>query len=151
MGFLFFLVFLGASCTGVENSTKSNAKIENAVRSLLDTQVQAWNRGDMQGFLDGYLKSSELIYASSGRIFYGEEQVHALYQEGFPEGAVGHLSFSELDVHPLGEKTAWTLARFRLETDEGIRTGIFTLIVKEAETGWRIVHEHSSAMPAASN
>src|SRR5205823_2691312 len=37
---------------------------ETAVRKVLDDQVSAWNRGDLEGFMIGYWNSPDVTYYS---------------------------------------------------------------------------------------
>ncbi|MDH3216645.1 MAG: DUF4440 domain-containing protein, partial [Candidatus Krumholzibacteria bacterium] len=42
-----------------------------AIRAVLEGQVKAWNEGNIEEFLDGYIKSPELLFASRGTFSRG--------------------------------------------------------------------------------
>ena len=121
-----------------------------AVRQLLEEQVAAWNRGDLEGFMRGYWRSDSLTFYSGGTVTRGWRTTLDRYRRRYQgEGReMGALAF---DVHDVtlparGEAVArggWSLA-FR-ESRSG---GLFTLLLHwfPAE-GWRVVHDHTSAAP----
>lgn len=117
-----------------------------AIRDVLDQQVAAWNRGDLEGFMEGYWKSDELTFFSGNDRTSGWEGTLKRYRDKYQgEGKeMGQLAFSELEIEMLGADAAFVRGRFTLETSVGKPTGLFTLIVKKLPEGWRIVHDHTS-------
>lgn len=120
---------------------------EAAIRATLDGQVAAWNRGDLEGFMEGYLRGEELVFTSGGRVRRGWETTLGKYRErygGAPE-TMGRLSFDEIEVHLLGEGAAWVLGRWKLTwPDMSTEGGVFTLVMTKAREGWKVVHDHTS-------
>ena len=47
-------------------------RIIAAVRAVLDAQVAAWNRGDVEGYMDGYWRSEETVFAPEERDVYSK-------------------------------------------------------------------------------
>jgi hypothetical protein len=118
------------------------------VRALLDAQVEAWNRGDVEGFMAGYLNSPELRFASGGDVTRGWQETLERYRRRYPDrAAMGTLSFVDVDVRSLGPGWAAAHGRYVLERAEDRPTGLFTLLVERLPEGWRIVHDHTSAAP----
>jgi beta-aspartyl-peptidase (threonine type) len=119
-----------------------------AVRELLEMQAEAWNRGDLEGFLAGYWNSPNLTFAGAGGITRGWAAVRERYRRSYPgRGAMGRLTFSDLEITELGPAAVFVLGRWQLERAEDRPGGVFTLIVREFPEGWRIVHDHTSAFP----
>ena len=122
------------------------AATERAVRNVLDAQVEAWNRGDIEGFMDGYLDSERLRFASGGRVHYGWQATLERYRNTYPDrAAMGALAFTDLDVQVLGEERALVFGRFELVREGDRPHGLFTLILERRQDGWRVVHDHTSA------
>jgi beta-aspartyl-peptidase (threonine type) len=117
------------------------------VRQVLDSQVAAWNKGDLKGFMAGYWKSEELTFFSGDKIERGWQATYDRYQKRYQaEGReMGKLSFSDLDIQMIDSDTAWVRGRWKLVTSKDTPGGLFTLIVKKFPEGWRIVHDHTSA------
>ena len=121
---------------------------EVAVRQLLDEQVAAWNRGDLEGYMAGYWRSPELTFYSGGTITRGFAPTLERYRRRY-QGAgneMGRLSFDEVAVEVIGPGAALARGRWRLERSDGkpLR-GLFTVLLRKLDDGWRIVHDHSSA------
>lgn len=116
-----------------------------AITSILEEQQSAWNRGDVDSFMKGYWNSPELTFASSSGITRGWQPVQARYQKRYPNReAMGHLDFSELEVHPLGKEAAFVLGRWHLKRSSDELGGIFTVVFQRFPEGWRIIHDHTS-------
>ncbi|MBI5849538.1 MAG: DUF4440 domain-containing protein [Planctomycetes bacterium] len=134
------LVLVSASlgaCTG--------APIPQAeLQAVLDTQREAWNRGDLEGFMATYEHGDELGFVGASGLTRGWEQTLANYRRGYPDAASrGRLDFELLSVRPLGADHAIVVGRYHLERAEPA-DGFFTLLVARTADGLRILHDHSS-------
>ena len=119
---------------------------QTAILSVLAAQQEAWNRGDVESFMKGYWNSPELTFAGSSGIIRGWEPVLERYRKSYPDRqAMGHLDFSELEVHPLGSDAALVLGRWHLKRSSDEPGGVFTLVFRRFPEGWRIIHDHTSA------
>jgi beta-aspartyl-peptidase (threonine type) len=117
------------------------------VQKLLDDQVTAWNRGDLDGFMQGYSKSKDLTFFSGDTIETGWEATLARYRRTYQsEGKeMGQLSFTDSTLELLGPDAALFAARWHLLMRNGSkREGLTTVICKRTKEGWKIVHDHSS-------
>jgi ketosteroid isomerase-like protein len=116
-----------------------------AVAAVLTMQQDAWNRGDVAAFMEGYWKSPELTFAGSSGITRGWQPVMDRYRKNYPDQkAMGHLDFSDLEVRPLGKDAAVVIGRWHLKRESDELGGIFTLVFQEFPEGWRIIHDHTS-------
>ena len=117
-----------------------------AIEATLARQRDAWNAGDIEGFMAAYAKEG-LVFTSGGKIRRGFDETLARYRERYAdEGAMGTLAFSDLEVTGLGPDAAMVLGRYRLTDTPEAGEGVFTLIVRRSEDGsWVIVHDHTSA------
>lgn len=116
------------------------------VRRLLEEQAAAWNRGDVEGFVDGYWKSDLLTFAGSGGVTRGWDGLLARYRRTYPNrAAMGTLSFSDLEITLLASDAALVLGRWRLDRERDTPGGIFSLIVRRIGGNWRVVHDHTSS------
>jgi beta-aspartyl-peptidase (threonine type) len=129
-------------------AARSDVDPEASVRDVLNQQVVAWNKGDLDGFLAGYWNSPKVVFMSGGQRFDGYSAMRDRYRRRYKaEGkAMGQLAFSELDVVALGPESALARGRFKLTMPDGTKpTGLFTLIMRKFPDGWKIVHDHTSA------
>ncbi len=118
-----------------------------AIRSVLSAQVAAWNRGDIRAFMDGYERSEQTTFVGA-TITKGHAQVLANYLKRYPtREAMGALTFSGLEIRPLGDAYASVLGHFQLDrpaTAGGPKGGIFTLLFRKTPLGWKIILDHTS-------
>lgn len=121
---------------------------EQAVRDLLQDQVDAWNQGSIRRFMEGYAQTDTLRFASGGNVWRGWEQTLQRYEETYSdEGLMGTLEFSDLEIWPVSEDFVVVFGRWQLRRSESYTNigGLFTLLVERGPDGWRIVHDHTSA------
>ena len=125
---------------------QSNAS-EGDIRSVLEAQQAAWNRGDVEGFMQGY-EASEATTFVGATITHGYQQVLDNYRRRYPtKEKMGQLAFSELGVRLLGGDYASVIGKWHLarSTDEGgDKGGIFTLLFRKTARGWKIILDHTS-------
>ena len=117
------------------------------VRALLDRQVADWNRKDLDGFLDGYWDSPEVVFQSGGERSRGFAAMRDRYRKNYrAEGKeMGTLAFSDVEIEALGPDVALARGRWSLVKSDGSRPhGLFTLILRRLPGGWKIVHDHTS-------
>lgn len=120
--------------------------IAAAVLDVLDAQVEAWNEGDLEGFMAGYLRSEELRFTSGSEVRRGWRHTLERYRETYPDrAAMGSLAFEDLDVRVLSEHAAMVFGRFRLTRESDEPTGLFTLLVERHGEQWLIVADHTSS------
>src|SRR5438094_1632090 len=133
------------------NVSAAAALTPNAVaeiRSILRAQQDAWNRGDIDGFMNGYARSASTVFISEDSIRRGWETVRARYRQKYSDRAkMGILSFSDIEINLLSSDAAVVVGRWKLERAKDRPYGRFTLIFRRLPAGWRIVHDHTSAAP----
>ncbi|MGI9103001.1 MAG: YybH family protein [Terriglobales bacterium] len=120
---------------------------KTAIRQLLAGQVDAWNRGDLEGFMAGYWKSPELTFFSGNTITRGWQPTMERYRNRYQgEGKeMGKLDFFDLQIEMLAPDAAFVRGHWHLEMKDGkTPEGLFTVMLRKLPAGWRIVHDHSS-------
>lgn len=116
------------------------------VRAVLTAQVEAWNQGDITGYMAGYWKSDSTVFLSDGSIIHGFDEVADRYAKRYAtREQMGTLSFEELQVRMLSKSVAVAHGIWRLKRMSDEPWGRFTLIVEKKPEGWRIVHDHTSS------
>ncbi len=116
-----------------------------AIRSVMDQQQAAWNRGDVGAFLKGYWESPELTFSGDAGTTRGFAGVQERYRRNYPDqAAMGELKFSELEFRFLGPKAALVLGHWHLTREKGDVGGVFSLVWQKFPQGWKIVHDHTS-------
>jgi beta-aspartyl-peptidase (threonine type) len=133
---------LGAPDKGRDADVKS-------INEVLSAQQAAWNRGDVDAFLIGYWRSPELTFSGGNGVSRGWDGVLARYKKSYPNhAAMGQLEFSDLEFRFLGPDAALVLGQWHLKREGGDIGGVFTLVWQKFPDGWKIIHDHTSAVGA---
>jgi hypothetical protein len=137
-----WLIFLNLLAFG-DVSAQSNA--EKKIRLILDGQTEAWNRGDLKAFMDGYWENDSLMYIGKSGITYGYARTLASYQKNYGDTArMGKLRFDLIHVRRLSHRYFHVVGKWSLKRSAGDVGGHYTLIFKLIRRKWVIVSDHSS-------
>lgn len=118
---------------------------EQTIRSLIDEQRQAWNRGDIEGFMATYWKSDSLMFIGKSGVTYGWQNTLNNYKKGYPDtAAMGKLAFDLLEIKRLSVMYFFVVGKWHLTRSIGDVGGHFTLLFKKVKNKWVIVADHSS-------
>ena len=121
---------------------------QEEIRAVMDTQVAAWNRGDIDGFASSYENSPKLLFVGKS-LARGYQQMVARYKHEYPTPAkMGKLTFSGLEINILSADWANVVGHFHLDRSQpngGNLDGVFTLLFHHTAAGWRILQDHTSA------
>jgi ketosteroid isomerase-like protein len=141
------LIFLACIVCSTQAQTPSVAA---EISALLHAQAEAWNKGDIDGYMDGYWKSDSLIFTSGATVQRGWNATIRKYKTSYAtREKMGRLEFSDLEISGLSDSSAWVLGRWKLLRAHDSPGGVFTLIVRKFTDGWKIIHDHTSVAPAA--
>ncbi len=126
---------------------------EAAIRATMANQVAAWNRGDIDGFMQGYENSPQTTFIGS-TIAHGFAPILTRYHAAYATRAqMGTLRFDDLAVRLLpcaarSVEYAVVTGRFHLErATHGAAAkddGVFSLVWRKGPQGWKILLDHTS-------
>lgn len=123
----------------------SQSKDEKTIIAGLEEQRLAWNRGDLNSFMDMYWKSDSLMFIGKAGITYGWQNTLDNYKKGYPDtAAMGKLKFDILEVKRLSVIYFHVVGKWHLTRSIGDVGGHFNLIIKKVKDKWVIVADHSS-------
>ena len=143
-----FLAYLAAVLMlvgAVSADPNREAQGTAAVQQLLDRQVSAWNSGDLDGYMAGYWKSSQLSFFSNGKKTLGWQPTLEHYRERYKSNKNGmgkltlKVELQQIDESLVLGRGEWSL----IMPDGSTPHGLTTLVVRKLPEGWRIVHDHS--------
>ena len=143
------LLILAATVFGASDIAAADPTAE--IREILHAQQRAWNRGDIEGFMNGYARSRSTIFVSEDTVTRGWQTVRNRYKKKYSDREkMGTLAFSDLEITPLGPSAAIVIGRWQLKRKIDKPHGRFTLVFRHLTEGWRIVHDHTSAAAPSS-
>ena len=143
------LVALAINASGGGRPKKgSETSDSKEIRGVLDRQVEAWNRRDLEGFMQGYWNSDQLSFYSGGTKTSGWQATIDRYRKTYQsEGReMGRLEFSDLQIEILGPQAAFVRGRWNLKMSASEPGGLFTLIFRKLQGRWQIVHDHTGSV-----
>lgn len=118
---------------------------EKSVTTILKEQSEAWNRGDIEGFMKGYWESDSLMFIGKSGVTYGWNNTLANYRKGYPDAAaMGKLTFTILKVKSLSDQYQQVVGKWHLDREKGNVEGHFTLLFQKIKGRWVIIMDHSS-------
>lgn len=118
---------------------------EDLIRDVLQTQQDAWNRGDIPAFMEGYWKSEDLRFASRADITLGWQETLDRYLKSYDSAEkMGKLDFDIAQVDVLGPSDALVFGRWELMRTHDTPHGVFTLHFRKIDGQWVIVSDHTS-------
>ncbi|GAA4358325.1 nuclear transport factor 2 family protein [Hymenobacter saemangeumensis] len=149
--FLRFLLVLplplALSCTpSSPTSSPDTGQIRHDIMQVLNAQTQAWNQGNIPGYMQGYWQSDSLVFIGKKGLTYGWQPTLDNYQKSYPDAAaMGQLSFTSLKITPLEAGTAQVVGGWHLARPQaGDLQGHFLLIMRKIDGKWVVVADHSS-------
>jgi ketosteroid isomerase-like protein len=123
----------------------SRAQDKEAVLKVLEIQQQAWNRGDIDEFMQGYWKSDSLVFVGKTAPVYGWQGTIDRYKKAYPDkAAMGQLTFTFIQVKVLDAANAFVLGAWNLKREKDAPGGYFTLWFRKINGEWKIVCDHTS-------
>jgi uncharacterized protein (TIGR02246 family) len=121
------------------------AQDEQKILQVLEDQQQAWNRGDLEAYMAGYLHSDSLLFVGKSGPNYGWQQTLDNYRKSYPDkSAMGSLTFSIKKLQLLSKDTAFVMGGWHLQREKDQPQGYFTLVFRKTKGGWKIISDHSS-------
>lgn len=117
-----------------------------AVVKVLFEQQDHWNEGDIDAFMEGYLKSDELVFSGASGPIYGWEATRDRYKRTYSDREkMGELKFDVLHLLALSPTVIQLQGKFYLTRTIGDTQGFFTLNWIRVKEKWHIISDHTSA------
>ena len=115
--------------------------------NVMSLQQDAWNNGDIDSFMQGYLKSEELVFSGKSGPIYGWENTRKRYYSSYPNTQImGKLNFTVKKIRLISLNSAYLIGEYYLKRSTEDSYGHFTLLWKKVDDNWLIVSDHTSAV-----
>ena len=123
----------------------AQSKDEKAILQMLETQNQAWNRGDVSGFMKGYWENDSLMFIGKSGVTYGYQNTLENYKKGYPDtAAMGKLTTKQIKMIRVSKQYYFIVGKWYLKRSIGDISGHYNLLVRKINGEWVIVADHSS-------
>ena len=117
----------------------------SAIDSIMLAQQDAWNRADIEGFMQSYWKSDSLCFVGKRGLTFGWQNTLDNYKKGYPDAAaMGRLQFTNQSLDVLSDSQAYVIGKWELFRSADTLSGHYSLLWKKISGKWVIVADHSS-------
>jgi ketosteroid isomerase-like protein len=118
---------------------------EQMIKDAMVEQLNAWNAGDIDRFMETYWHSDSLMFIGKTGPTYGWDKTKANYKKGYPDtAAMGKLDFEIINMKRLSVMYYSVVGKWHLKRSIGDVGGAFTLLFKKIKKKWVIIQDHSS-------
>ena len=140
---LFFLAFILQQAT---SQSKIKYKDSIQISKVMYDQEKAWNNGDISTFMNGYLKSKDIVFSGASGPIYGWVNTKERYLNTYPDKiTMGKLSFTIKKIKLVTENTAYLIGEYYLKRSIEDSSGHFTLMWVKKNDNWFIVSDHTTS------
>jgi uncharacterized protein (TIGR02246 family) len=132
------------SLSATSNESKPDAQL---IYELLVKMLERWNAHDIDGHLDVYWKSPDLLVVVDSEEFNGWQQLHDSYINGYPDrNAMGFIQPNRIQVKLLKPDLALALTWWSVTFPSSKQKlmGTTTMNLQKFDNGWKIVAAHTS-------
>ena len=142
----FFYVLFIISANLLVAQKKVSKKDSLLIVKTLFQQQAVWNRGDIDAFMEGYIKSDALVFSGASGPIYGWDATRARYKKAYSNRILmWTLKFDILSMKLLSSKVVQLQGKFYLTRDIEDSSGYFTLTWLKKQSQWLIISDHTSS------
>ena len=117
------------------------------IMKVMKFQENAWNSGDINSFMQGYIKSDELVFSGKSGPVYGWNETRNRYLKNYPDTqTMGQLKFTVNKIRSVSSDVAFLIGEYYLTRSTEDSYGHFTLFWKKINNKWLIISDHTSAV-----
>ena len=132
-------------CLILSAAINAQSNDETAIRQLLDKQTAAWNKGDIDRFMDGYWENDSLMFIGKSGVTYGYQNTLENYKKGYPDtAAMGKLTTKQIKMIRVSKQYYFIVGKWYLKRSIGDISGHYNLLIRKINGEWVIVADHSS-------
>jgi ketosteroid isomerase-like protein len=123
-------------------SSEQDTKFE--IEKIMQTQTNAWNARDIEGFMEPYWHSDSLRFMGKSGVTLGWKATLNRYKKNYQLDQMGQLHFDDLFYNEISSEAAWVDGRWTLYRSHDTLSGRFSLLWKKIDNKWQIIADHSS-------
>ena len=125
------------------DTIKQDTNEIEAIKKILTTQQKCWNNGDIDGFMEGYWNSEELIFTSlNHKPAFGWENTLERYKNSYPtKESMGKFRFEIVDIKLTSRTTSNLIGKWELIREKDHPNGLFYLDLEKFDENWLITKD----------
>lgn len=136
-------LILISSLSGMSQTKEEKDK--TAILAVMNAQEEAWSNGDIEGFMEGYIKSDNLKFYGQNGVTSGWDNTLANYKRNYPSKEhTGKLSFTISTISKIEKNSYYVMGQYYLKRSVGNANGYFMIIFKKIKGQWKIIADTSA-------
>ena len=140
------VLFLLLTCNLVSAQKIVSKKDSLSIVNILFNQQQNWNNGDIDAFMEGYMKTNKLVFSGASGPIYGWKSTRNRYKKTYSNRILmGKLKFDVLNMSRLSSDLVQLQGKFYLTREVEDSSGYFTLTWLKRNGKWLIISDHTSS------
>ena len=140
------VLFLLLTCNLVSAQKIVSKKDSLSIVNILFNQQQNWNNGDIDSFMEGYMKTNKLVFSGASGPIYGWKSTRNRYKKTYSNRILmGKLKFDILNMSRLSSDVVQLQGKFYLTREVEDSFGYFTLTWLKRNGKWLIISDHTSS------
>ena len=117
---------------------------EKAVYACFDKQLEVWNKGDIEAYVDLYAPGDSARMILKEKVLYGKDSILAFYKKYWPKERMGKLSFSKIEMEQIAPDYIFVTGIFAVVFNDGKSvSGRFSSLSRKINGKWYIYTDHS--------
>ena len=118
---------------------------EKEIYDQLMRMADAWNRHDIDAYLDGFLHSDDVVVVVEGETVRGWDLLSRAYHSGYPKpDEMGTLTVDRMQVQMLAPDLGFVLSSYTVSFPKKKTFGTDSIIMRKVSAGWRELISHTS-------
>lgn len=118
---------------------------EDVIRAVLRARAAAWNEGNLDAFMETYWRNDDLKFVSGASVNKGWSAAMRRYRDEYGRtGGLGLVEYDRMDVSMVTDDVAVVSGRYNLTRGEASEAGTVSLVLRQMDGLWRIVHDHTN-------
>ncbi|MCB2113328.1 MAG: DUF4440 domain-containing protein [Parvularculaceae bacterium] len=126
--------------------------VEDLIRNIFAANAAAWNEGNLDAYMRGYVNSAGVVYIENAVVTAGWAPLRKSFEKEISaSGEMGRLSFDDLNVRMTTDDVATVVGKYTLARSQGAKTGVVTIVMNQVDGRWRISQETRIASTKPAN
>ena len=134
----FFSLLISGSAAFSQNAD------EKAILKVIEDEVVAWNKGDIEGYVQFYTPDDSCRMISRSGITYGRDSILAFYKKHWPKERMGVLTLDQTTMERISDTYYFVTGRFTVVTNGNTIVGRYSSLMKKVNGRWYIYTDHSA-------
>jgi ketosteroid isomerase-like protein len=121
-------------------------KSSQEITTLILKGYDRWNAQDLDGYMEMFWKSPDLVYTVDNEVTWGWAELRAALLRAYPNrSAMGTINSERLQVRVLTSDLATAVNSWSMQFPKVKLVGTSLVTLRKFSEGWRVISDHTSS------